>query len=275
MLKSLNRTLEIYLIATLILISPLFVNAQKYSPRGINIGLQGGISKTLTEVPNGFKETISEFNNKPGFTYSLEFSRYFSSRFEIAAAYSNIVLKGVAYNPDFSAEGIQHGLPDDIIDPVEYKSKMYGGSLYFRYYFLPQAKESGFNPYLKAGTGLFYYISKLKYIDAAEDDVLFGKGIPGQTNLVTPSFFLGTGFKTNLSPDFYMLSSIDINMVNYDFLDVVHNYNPGGGRMEVIGLYTEIKVGIFYNLHKGKKQGKGKSASKPRKSTKPPYLPFR
>ncbi len=44
------------------------------------------------------------------------------------------------------------------------------------------------------------------------------------------------------------------NYVPYDFLDVVYNYNSDGSRTDMNGVYSEIKIGFFFqSIGKGKK----------------------
>jgi hypothetical protein len=223
-------------------------NAQEFSTSGINLGLKIGGSRLLGEFPKGFSGVINEFDNKNGFASAFEISKYIAPKWEIGADVSFSVLNGNSYTPEFSAEGIQPGIPKEINDPVEYKNKLLGFNFFFRYFFKTAGAVSIFNPFIRAGGGYLNYYSIFKYIDAAEDDLIFGKGTEGFTQLSTPVFFAGAGFKTYFSSNFYLVTSIDFNMVKYDFLDVMHNYSNEGNRIDITGLYTEFKVGFFYNI---------------------------
>jgi hypothetical protein len=180
---------------------------------------------------------------------------------------------GNTYSPEFSAEGIQAGIPSEINDPVEYKNKLLGLNFFLRYFFKPVGSESVFNPFIGAGGGFKNYNSKFKYIDAPDDELIFGKGTDGYTKLSTPIFFVGTGFKTSLSSHFYLVTSVDFNLVNYDFLDVMHNYIEDGSRLGIIGLYTDFKVGIFYNFMGSNGKNNKKNSSKKGRSSNS-NLPF-
>ena len=238
-------------------------NAQEYSNSGINLGVKIGGSKLLGEITKDFSEVINEFDNKIGFASAIEISKYISKRWETGSEIGYSTLNGNTYSPEFSVEGIQPGLPDEINDPVEYKNRLLGFNFFFRYYFKAAGSKSAFIPFIRAGGGVLNYNSKFKYIDAPDDDLLFGKGTKGLTKLSTPVFFIGTGIKSQLSSNFYLVTSIDFNMVNYDFLDVVHNYDNEENRMQLTGLFTEFKIGIFYNLNKtGKYQNKKKNGKK-------------
>lgn len=272
--KPLHQILPKYILLTLSLILVVTINkAQNFSNSGINVGAKAGGAKLLGEVPYNLSEIINEFDNKTGIVSAFEISKYISQSWEIVTeiGYSN--LNGYTFNPEFSAVGIQHEIPSEINEPVEYINKIYSLNFFFRYYFKPVYSESFFVPFFNVGGGYLNYNSKFKYIDASDNDLLFGKGTEGYTKLSTPVFFLGTGFKTSISSKFYIVSSIDLKMVNYDFLDVIHNYNIEKSRIELIGLYTEFKIGIFFNFNKsgddnhGVKNKKGSSSGKT-------YLPF-
>ena len=264
-----QNTLAIkYILAFCFLISFGFPGlAQKSFFTGTNLGAKAGASRLLTEIPYSFSETINEFDNKAGFAFSLEASKFLSSRWETGLEWNNFTLKGNTYTPEFSAEGgFQEGIPAEITEPVEYNSHLNGLNLLFRYYFKPVTEETAFNPFVRFGGGILHYKSVFKYIDSEE--TIFGTD-KYNINLNTPVFNLGTGFKTTLSTRFYMVTSFDFNLVPYDFLDVMHNYDQDGNRNELLGLYAEFKVGIFYNLSPVK-QKKGGSA----RYSASEFLPF-
>jgi hypothetical protein len=224
--------------------------AQKSFKGGLNGGAKIGTSKLLTEITSGFSETINEFDNKAGIAYSLEVSKYLSTRWEIGLEWNFSNLKGNALTPEFSAEGVQEGIPAEITEPVEYSNHLSGPNFLFRYYFKPVTKDTYFNPFIRAGVGILHYKSTLEYINSGE--TIFGTEKCG-TNLNTPAFNLGTGFKSSISSRFYLVTSIDFNLVNYDYLDVMHNFDQEGNRLKLYGLYAEFKVGIFYNMVRTKK----------------------
>ena len=266
-----------------LLIFSFFVNiglAQNDFESGFNFGLKVGGSKFLGEISKDFSETVKEFNNKIGFASALEVSKYFSPHFEVGIELSYSLLQGSSDEPiNFSAQGFHYVFPpppNEIVNPVEYTNKLLGQNFFLRYYLMNLGRETYFNPYIKAGVGYISYHSVFYYTDSNE--IIFGKGNEAYTGLSTSVFFAGAGFKTTLSPNFYLVTSIDFNMVNYDFLDVVHNFDEVGNRKELLGLYTEFKIGIFYTTKTvtgGKKSGgKGKSGSKKGKGISNTGLPF-
>ena len=274
-----NRALIKYPILFLLLVCGFqMAKAQKSSKSRFNVGAEIGISKLMGEVPDGFTNIINEFDNKAGFACSFEISKYLSPHWETGIDAGNSLLRGVSYNPQFSAEGFHSGIPIEIIEPVDYRNSLFNANLSVRYFFKPAETESSFIPFVSGGVGLMYYRSKLKYIDAPAEKPIFGKGIEGHANLVTPVFNLGTGFKTSLSKQSYLLTSLDFRLVNYDLLDLMHNYNSSGSRLELFGLFSEFKIGIYYSFFdqkKGKNPAKHRKTNRYRKSTKPAHLPFR
>lgn len=274
-LKQLKNTFlkQIVLILSFILIININ-NAQDFSGSVLNVGVKLGGSRLLGEVTNSFSEIINEFDNKTGFSATLELSKHISPKWEFGAEIGSSSLIGDTYSSTFSAEGFQPGIPTDINEPTEYINKLNCINFLFRYYFVEAGSESLFIPFVSAGGGILNYNSKFKYIDAPADDLLFGKGTEGYTTLSTPVFMVGTGFKTHITSHLYFVASIDFNFVDYDFLDVIHNYDSTGNRLEITGLYTDFNIGIFYNFSKsGENKNNGKKGNKGR-SSHSGHLPF-
>lgn len=241
----------------------------------VNFGVKVGGSKLLGEIPPDFSEIINEFDNKTGFATAVEISKYLTSKWEfgVEIGYSN--LNGSTLTSEFSAEGLQEGIPSEISEPTEYKNKLFGQNAFLRYYFKSSSSKSFFIPFVRTGVGYLNYNSQFKYIDSSDDDLLFGKGTEGYTKLSTPLFIVGSGFKSNISPEIYLVSSVDFNFVNYDFLDVVHNYNNDKQRMKPFGMYAEFKIGIFYSISKsGNIENNKKGKNKNGKPGSNDHLPF-
>ena len=116
--------------------------------------------------------------------------------------------------------------------------------------------------------------SQFKYVAATSDDLLFGKGSEGYNKLSTPVFIFGTGIKSSISKELYVISSIDLNIVNYDFLDVVHNYNDKSQRIEIIGLNAEFKIGIFFTINNSESKNNQKGKKKNSNPGTFDHLPF-
>lgn len=259
---------------------PLFIfyfitgKTQDFSNSGINIGAKIGISRLLTETD--FSQSFSEFNNHSGLSADFEVSKYMTPRWEIGAELDFSNLNGENDNPNFSANGWHAAFVTPITEPVEYTNKLNGLNFFFRYFIKPADTGSKFAPFVRAGIGYINYASEFKYKSPAEptnNGIIFGKGVEDYLHLSTEVIKLGTGFKTSLSSQIYLLTNFDLNVVTYDFLDVVHNYDSEGNRLNLIGIYPEFKLGIFYST-KNLNFEKAKKRSRKKNHTSNKFLPF-
>lgn len=249
--------------------------AQKTEGTGINIGAQFGASKLQTET--NFSESFHEFYNTSGATYNIELSKYLNPKWEIGAQVDFSVLKGDNNNPDFSANDKHDAMSPGIEKPVKYHNKLTGQNFFFRYYFTPNNVQSGFTPFVRAGVGYINYLSEFNYKDPSNgggDDVIFGKGSENGSKLSTAVYIVGAGFKTSINGNWFLLTTFDLNFVDYDFLDVVHNYDPKGNRMKLIGVYSQIKVGILYTTSGNQIKSKSRKTSKRKNVPTKSHLPF-
>ena len=238
----------------------------------LNFGIKGGASILLAEIPKDFSHKINEFDNKFGFSIDAELSKYLSKHWEIAISFNFSSLNGESQNPSFSAEGHHAAHIEPITEPVEYNNILTGQRIFFRFFILPLTNSSGkvnMYPFISAGIGYLHYVSKFQYIDPDDGGIIFGKGIEGMTTLSTVDYSVGAGIKTTISSKLYTTLSIDCNIVPYDFLDVVHNFDGEGNRIDLLGVSAVFKVGIFYSLSLSK-PGKGRN----KRSSIQEYLPF-
>ncbi len=247
-------------------------NAQNFFSSGLNAGVKGGASLLMAEIPYDFSHKIIEFDNKFGFSIDAELSKYLSSHWEVAISFNLSALNGESQNSSFSAEGHHPAFIEPITEPVEYNNILTGQNIFFRFYLLPLSNSSekvNMYPFISAGIGYLNYRSKFQYIDPNDGEIIFGKGVDGYTSLSTVNYSLGGGIKTSLTSKLYMITSMNINLVPYDFLDVVHNYDGDGSRLDLIGVFAEFKVGIFYSLTPFT-SGEGRN----KKSPSQDFLPF-
>lgn len=247
-------------------------DAQNFFSNGLNVGIKGGASLLMAEIPYDFSHKIMEFDNKFAPSFDVELSKYLSNHWEVAISFNFSELNGETQNPSFSAEGYHPAFIEPITEPVKYNNILTGQSIFFRFYLTSLASSTGkvnMYPFLKAGIGYLNYRSKFQYIDPEDGEIIFGKGIEGESSLSTVNYSLGGGIKTSLSSKLYLTASLNINLVPYDFLDVVHNYDGDGNRLDVIGVFAEFKIGIFYCLTPF---APGKGSNK--KSPVQDYLPF-
>lgn len=226
-----------------------FSSAQKDFGSGINAGMHVGGAKLLGEM-NGFSERIKEFNNQFGIASAVEISKFFTPHFEAGLGFGYSQIMGDLEDPlTLSAQGFHPVFPqppNQVVNPIEYKNTLIKPNVFLSYYFSNISSPSYFNPFIKAGLGYLSYKSELRYSESGE--FIFGKGDENYANLSTAVYNLGIGFKTTITPQFFLKTSVDFNFVNYGLLDVVHNYDEEGNRLEVVGIYSEFKVGIFYTL---------------------------
>jgi len=247
---------------TILLITHLIVFSQNPTS-GIIIGTKAGVSKLVTEVSSDFKEHITEFDNKPGFAIDLEVSKLLLRHWEIGTDVDLTNLKGDTDNPDFSAEGIHYKMKNPIEDPVEYSNRLIGQKFFIGYYFRSFENIATTwmpEPFLRAGIGYIQYAVDLKYKDP-ELGTIFGKGTGEYADLSTSSMvlFLSAGVKSYISPNFFVNTTFTCNYTNYDFLDGVYNYNSDGTRSDLRGIYTELKLGFYFQSNgsgKGSRRGK-------------------
>lgn len=273
-----NRTLlkpffTYFAIPVVFLLLTFTGNSQNSFLSGWNIGAKVGASRMIGEFPKDFSKGITEFDYKFGFAIDGELSKFIGNRWELGLDINHSILKGESDILSFSAQGNHAEFMKPLTGPVEFDNQLLGQKFFFRYYFkdLAGQKEGhSFNPFIRAGAGFLNYSSKFKYIDAPDDELIFGKGHNNNyLSLSTAVFLLGTGFQTKLTQKLYLSFNVDFNFVSYDFLDVVHNYNTEGDRLELVGIYSDFKIGVFYKLS-GYKPGKGRS----KKSAIQQYLPF-
>lgn len=238
--------------------------AQKITD-GINISLKYGRSKLLAEVASDLSGHINEFTNEYDDSYDLELSKNVGKHWELGIEIGSSNIKGNTDTPNFTAEGYHYAIPSGMTDPVEYSNKLSSEKILVRYNFLAQSKESKINPFLNIGLGHMSYKALLKYKDSAGGDYIFGKktGTHKDIKTTTAVYMAGAGIKIRISPNISTIAVANFNAVPYDLLDVVRNYNSAGERIDIFGVYTDLKIGISYSPGNTKK-----------KKTTHPSLPF-
>lgn len=220
--------------------------------KGLNLSLKAGGSMLITEIYSDFSGAVNEFHHQPGPGFGAELSKYFSGNIEAGTELSFSWLRGGNHAPRFSANGICHYMTEPVTEPVQYTTRLYGPKIFARYHFLPRLKESPVNLYLKAGVGILFYESELFYKYRTENKFIFGKGLGENktTQVSNVVYILGSGFCYNVGPRVKFITSLNLNFVNYDFLDMVHNYDEAGNRRQITGLFSELNIGITIQLEK-------------------------
>jgi len=252
------------------------VMAQK-SSSGINIGIKAGSSKMITEITSDFSQHLTEFDHDPGLALDLEFSKFLGNHFEVGTSINLNILQGDTTSANFtSINNATNQLRDiSVGDTVKYHNRLLGQRFFVSYYFRDFSNiEHAYQlePFLRTGLGYIKYAVEVK--SPGEEEAIFGKGSDSfeqnkDISLFTAIYFLTAGVKTYLSPNFYINASYTINYVPYDFLDGVYNYNySDGSRADMKGLFSEFKIGIFFQTG-GKRMHPGG-----RRNHSRPYLPF-
>lgn len=221
--------------------------------KGIHLAGHAGGSMLITEVYRDLSGAVTEFTNLPGPHLRMEISKYFLKNTEAGIDMSLSWLRGNTNTPDFSAIGWHHTMREPIQEPVMYNNRLYGPGWFLRYHILNRENASGQTSiFLKAGSGLLVYESELYKNSGTDKEFIFGKGYGKNktTKVANAVYRMGGGLSRNLSLRIKLMISLYFNMVNYDFLDVVHNYDPMGNRRHTVGVFSDFSVGISYNLEK-------------------------
>ena len=240
-----KRLFIIAFVNTFILMIPAAAQTKVDNDKGegIILTVQTGISHFFSEMARDFSGFVTEFESQPGVFGRIEASLMVTTSLEagVGVKYSN--LNGHTNNPDFTAIGVDHILKTELEGPVQFINRLYGPEVFGRYRFGPDSK-SRTGVFVKAGGGLLINESELFYKDRTGDEIIFGKGKEKSTSLVNGVLILGSGLKYDLTRFISFHLATDLNIVKYDFLDVVHNYDAGGNRCEVIGMFYDLSAGI-------------------------------
>lgn len=235
---------------------------------GLHIGAKFGASQYLGESGSEISGRLNEFENSFGTAYDLEISKYLNGHLELGIEIGSSTLKGNTDNPDFSAEGFHYTMVDGIDDPVEYENQLLSQKAFLSYYLRDLGSEGDgvyINPFIRAGIGHLIYKARFKYQGAPDDELIFGKGVNDHNPLTSAVFTFGGGFKASLTENISVMASVVFNQVRSDFLDVVYNYSSMGERLELNGMYSEFKLGLFYsfgNISGGSNKKSGGSKSR-------------
>lgn len=228
------------------------VSFAQHPNAGMIIGAKLGFAKVNTEITPDFKTTSNEFTHKTAPAFDLELSKLMFDHWELGTDFSVTFLRGDTENPVFSAEGIHPAMLTPITEPVEYKNLLVGQKIFIAYYlrsFERYEYPLKLEPFVRLGIGYDTFTSQFKYIDAPDNELIFGKnsGKYKAAKLFSNNLFLAFGIKTYTTNNLFFTTSFTLTYSDYDFLDVVHNYNPDGTHAELRGIYSEFKIGIFYH----------------------------
>ncbi len=234
---------------------------------GVSWSLSGGVGTSFLtfEVADNFEFLPNEFTHKPAMMLDLGISARLREHFEPTVRLGLMSLYGKAKTPDFSAVGNHFSLNELYELPVEYSTKGASVSGLIRFYFRKSSgQKSGrpmVNPFIEAGGGLTFFNNELRYKSIPPDEesaLIFQKGKGKQPLYSVGHYLIGTGVKIGKpgQSNFYVLYSG--NVVNYDFMDGVHNYTDGA-RNHAKGVVSKITAGVIVPLSGGKRESSGHS----------------
>lgn len=239
----------------LILLLVMFTtNANAQDPgSGIVFGVKGGTSKMLGEANSLFAERVNDFNQKVGWAGDMELSKLFLNHFEAGLEVGITKLSGILEDPtqSYSKYKLQQGhyYIRDLPGPLKYSNHLITQKFFIGYYFRSFSKiKNTFSPepFFRAGAGYITYGVEL----FSKNESTSGKGTDNYADLNMSSalFFASVGIKTYISHNFSMNVSYTFNYTNYDYLDAVFNYDSNEQRLGLKGMYSEIKVGLFFQF---------------------------
>ena len=156
-------------------------------------------------------------------------------------------LKGEVQNPQFSAVGNHASMMEPFTEPLVYRNRLLAPKVFIQYNFIINDYNNVTNPFIRAGVGFLPYLAELRYKNRWDDGMIFGKGLEEyeKNKMTTAVYTITPGISTKISKNLGFMAAISLNLVNYDFLDVVHNYNLSGERLQVKGIYADFMVGII------------------------------
>lgn len=232
-------------------------------------------SQLLSEIKSDFSGGIHEFDNQPGLGFGIELSKQLSANWEIGAEFSVSNLHGETNSPNFSAIGY-HGVMKNLNnEPVVYNNQLMGPKAFAHYNFFVQ-NGNKIHPFLRIGLAYLSYKAELKYKEQRDGNIIFGKAVDGydKYRVSNIAYFVSPGIRAKISADIELVAAADINLLKYDFLDVVHNYDEAGNRQDIMGLFADFMVGITYHINSSGQHDIKTKRNKRKSDTALNYLPF-
>ncbi|HKJ42190.1 MAG TPA: hypothetical protein VKA27_08845 [Sunxiuqinia sp.] len=217
------------------------------------IAFQAGSAMMLTEVAPDFSSISNEFNHQPGLALDFAVSHTLGSHWEPGFDLSINHLSGTSPLPDFSAIGIHARFINLNQLPVIYQTASTSGYAFIRYYFRAYPKgmstKMRIDPFFEVGVGVNHFKTKLNYQQTPSGEstsLIFEKGqgrnlIPGSSAQYT----MGTGTRINFRKAWNLLLSLDMDVINSDCVDAVHNYDSQGNRIHARAILPRLKIGVI------------------------------
>jgi hypothetical protein len=220
------------------------------------ISFQPGINGIVTEFTPSLSFLENEFNHDPAFSFDIALSHTLGKHWETGVNLTLSKLKGSSDLPDFSAFGNHAAFLSLYQAPVNYETESKSLYAFIRYYFREFTSLSRNNiridPFVEMGIGANQFKTQLNYDEVPTGEAspnIFMKGqgynpLPGSSAQYTA----GTGTLINFKHNWNLILSFNMDLINSDVMDAVHNYTSKGDRNHAKTLVTRFKVGVTIPL---------------------------
>ncbi len=220
------------------------------------ISFQPGINGIASEFTPSLSFLENEFSHEPAFSFDMALSHTFGKRWETGVNLTLSKLKGSSDLPVFSAFGNHAAFLSLYQAPVNYETEsksLYG---FIRYYFREftslSKKKNRIDPFVEMGIGANQFKTQLNYDEVPAGEAspnIFKKGqgynpLPGSSAQYTA----GAGTLINFKQNWNLILSFNMDLINSDVMDAVHNYTSEGDRNHAKTLLTRLKVGVAIPL---------------------------
>ena len=227
------------------------------------LSLQAGLAAIGTEMTPGLEALQNEFNHHPGVSFDLALSHTLFKHWEVGANFERNYLSGDSKLPDFSAAGVHPRFMVLYQQPVYYQTVSTSYYFFTRYYLRPFPKVNWnvvrFDPFLEFGLGANRFKTALNYRTVPQGAPSADIFVKGQTWNPMPGssarYNIGTGTRINFKSSLNFIFSLDLDLINSDCMDAVHNYDASGTRLNAFTLLPRFRLGVVIpisnSLHGG------------------------
>ncbi|NQU87379.1 MAG: hypothetical protein HQ541_16620 [Mariniphaga sp.] len=253
------------LLILFLIFTAIHTNSQTWKNRSTAqnylISIKTGTSSVLTEYRRDLSGSINEMNHRPGITFSAGISKLIVENWEVGFEYEYSAFRGFQDSPDFSSYHFGHYKISLMrIEPVIYRSRVINQNFIITYHFKSPRKKR-IIPFIYVKGGASKLLSELMY--KSNKEIIFAKTGRDENkpnvSIYVDNFNIGIGVGAEIIVDTKISLNImaDINNVNDDNLDAVHNFKAppqDGYKNFVSGLYGRLLVGISYNINPDRKR---------------------
>lgn len=237
------------------------------------ISIRTGMALFLSEYSSGFLE--NEFKHQPGYVFNFDITRTLGKHWEPGIKFSLYHISGESELPEFSANGVHSAFSRLYQVPVEYKTDSRSFSVFCRYYFREFPDKSKdkirFDPFVELGGGINIFTTELSYQSnpiSSLSPVIFQKGTGDRP---TPGdavqYNVGAGTRLRFNKTWDLLTSFNMEVIDYGCLDAVHNYDKSGERINAKGIIAKFMIGVIIPIS-------NRVSSKTSRNSRSVYLPW-